>query len=687
MSVKLYKHNKETYENIKKAFLTENRVGIVQPTGTGKSFIFLKWIEDNKQDKFVILSPSVEIFTQLKGYAIESVASDLFINCEMITFQRLLYMSDEEIKSIYADKIIIDEFHRVGADLWSIKVEKLLNSNPKALVLGATATPVRYLDGGRNMSEELFDNRLARYMTLGEAVVKGILPTPIYVPVWYEQDTRVEKLQKDIDSISDETKRKELNEKLKVLRERLIYSYGAADIFKKNMPTNHGKYIVFCSDNEHLQEMKSKMSLWLNGFVNKINFYTSVSQFADRDEQLSKFKEDNSNDAIKLLFTIDRLNEGVHIKGIDGVIMLRPTISPIIYLQQMGRALASGNKRPIIFDLVNNFQNVQIFADGSEGVNIFVNEFSEAFEEYMLESADTTIYKVFERVIEFNNLFYSLENLLYVDNERKWQQTYEIVKDYIIEHKEEPAATTVYKNVHIGSWLRYQNRSYTRGTLLMHRENLLRQAGITLGQRNELIWNNYYTLLQDYIKEHSDMPGDRVVYNGYKIGKWLANQKRKYNENNLSEERLEMLQSAGVIFDNILDKRWLETFNIVAEYVKETGVEPKNNTEYKGVKIGLWLRRQQNIYKTGRLQDYRQKKLESLGIKMSSKNDKLWENNYAVLVEYISTSGKIPVISTVYKDTNIGTWLRYQKDSMRKGTLPAERRKKLEELRVDLFGK
>ena len=49
------------------------------------------------------------------------------------------------------------------------------------------------------------------------------------------------------------------------------------------------------------------------------------------------------------------LNEGLHVNDIDGVIMLRPTISPIIYLQQLGRALSVGhNEHPLIFDIVNN---------------------------------------------------------------------------------------------------------------------------------------------------------------------------------------------------------------------------------------------------------------------------------------------------------------------------------------------
>jgi len=53
------------------------------------------------------------------------------------------------------------------------------------------------------------------------------------------------------------------------------------------------------------------------------------------------------------------LNEGIHVDGVDGVILLRPTISPIIYKQQIGRALATDAEgSPLIFDLVNNFDSL-----------------------------------------------------------------------------------------------------------------------------------------------------------------------------------------------------------------------------------------------------------------------------------------------------------------------------------------
>ena len=84
----------------------------------------------------------------------------------------------------------------------------------------------------------------------------------------------------------------------------------------------------------------------------------SYSDDPGTDKAFADFKADES-DRLKLLFCIDMLNEGVHVEGISGVILFRPTISPIIYKQQIGRALTAGeNSTPLILDVVNNFEGL-----------------------------------------------------------------------------------------------------------------------------------------------------------------------------------------------------------------------------------------------------------------------------------------------------------------------------------------
>ena len=81
-----------------------------------------------------------------------------------------------EIDALHPAYIIMDEFHRAGAEHWGEKVQKLLALCPDAKLRGLTATNVRYLDNNRDMAGELFDGRIASEMTLSEAIVQGILP-------------------------------------------------------------------------------------------------------------------------------------------------------------------------------------------------------------------------------------------------------------------------------------------------------------------------------------------------------------------------------------------------------------------------------------------------------------------------------------------------------------------------------
>ena len=102
-----------------------------------------------------------------------------------------------------------------------------------------------------------------------------------------------------------------------------------------------------------MDEMKEQTSTWFRRVDGEPRIYTAFYNDTATDREFREFKKDNSAH-LKLLFCIDMLNEGVHVDDVDGVILLRPTVSPIIYLQQIGRALSAGSRKtPVIFDLVN----------------------------------------------------------------------------------------------------------------------------------------------------------------------------------------------------------------------------------------------------------------------------------------------------------------------------------------------
>ncbi|MBR1422960.1 MAG: hypothetical protein IJ571_05920 [Ruminococcus sp.] len=107
-------HNKPTYANIAEQFKTNDRVAVVQPTGTGKSYLILQLIADNRGAGFAVCSPSVYIFSQLESIA-EKNDIDLG-NVTFFTYSRLSQMTSPELSGHEFDYIVLDEFHLRLAD-------------------------------------------------------------------------------------------------------------------------------------------------------------------------------------------------------------------------------------------------------------------------------------------------------------------------------------------------------------------------------------------------------------------------------------------------------------------------------------------------------------------------------------------------------------------------------------------
>lgn len=284
VALRLFEHNEKAYRAAVRMMEQYGKAAIVHPTGTGKSYIAFKLIEDNPEKVVIWLSPSKYIFkTQLESLKRNDPDFPL-ANIHFYTYAKLMCCTQAQLDEIAAQKpayIIFDEFHRAGAGCWGESTVALLKLCPDAKFLGLTATNIRYLDNNRDIAEELFDSRVASNMTLGEAVVMGILPAPKYVTMVYQYQKALAKYQARVDNLR---------------------TPGIQDVNQK-----------------YLDALRR-----------------ALEQADGLDKVFADFKTD-TGDRLKLLFCIDMLNEGVHVEGISGVILFRPTISPIIYKQQIAR--------------------------------------------------------------------------------------------------------------------------------------------------------------------------------------------------------------------------------------------------------------------------------------------------------------------------------------------------------------
>ena len=361
MALRLFEHNEKAYHAAVRMMEQYGKAAIVHLTGTGKSYVAFKLIEDNPEKVVIWLSPSEYIFkTQLESLKRNDPDFPL-ANVHFYTYAKLMCCTQAQLDEIAAQKpayIILDEFHRAGAECWGKSTVALLKLCPDAKLLGLTATNIRYLDNNRDMAEELFDGRVASDMTLGEAVVRGILPAPKYVTTVYQCQKALAKYQARVDNLRAPGIQ-DVNQKyLDALRRALEQADGLDRVFAHHITNKSGKYIVFCANKEHMDEMVSHVPEWFAGVNPDVAVYEAYSDDPNTDKAFADFKTDTSN-RLKLLFCIDMLNEGVHVEGISGVILFRPTISPIIYKQQIGRTLTAGdNTTPLILDVVNNFEGL-----------------------------------------------------------------------------------------------------------------------------------------------------------------------------------------------------------------------------------------------------------------------------------------------------------------------------------------
>lgn len=251
------------------------------------------------------------------------------------------------------DYIIIDECHHATAETY----QKILHYFEPQFLLGITATPER-MDGGDVFS--LFDQNIPYELRLRDAIMHGLVVPFKYYGI---RDELIEyglaetKGHHFIEQFSDEA------------HCEFIYQ----SIEKHRLPGQKLKALAFCRDISHAIRMSQAMEEYYPGGT---QFLTGKNSTGERIRAYNDLQSDSSD--LQILFTVDILNEGVDIPGVNMVLFLRPTDSQTIFIQQLGRGLRNyeGKKYVTVLDFIGNDykRSVQIaFALGSLSEN-FVME-------------------------------------------------------------------------------------------------------------------------------------------------------------------------------------------------------------------------------------------------------------------------------------------------------------------------
>lgn len=341
--IELLEHNKETYKKLCEVLSENNKCALVQATGTGKSYIAGKYIEEH-EGKALILVPTNAI-----SDAWDELLEGMEEKFDIATYQAF---AKEPGNYFDYDLVIADEMHHLGSDVWGKKFVDAYLQNESHKIIGLTATEIRYLDNSRDMAEEIFENIRVDGCDLPTAINTGVLPTFKYVSALYCDERDFDEWKEKAGKIKDAKVQEELKGKLDVCIKNMVSVKQAVN---ENLTDDYKKIIVFLNN---VESKETALEMFRDVFP-KANFYDVdySKRRSSNNEQISRFKADGNR---AVLFAVDMLNEGIHIKGTDCVIMFRKTRSPQIYLQQLGRGLSSGtDKMPVIFDFVSNTENVR----------------------------------------------------------------------------------------------------------------------------------------------------------------------------------------------------------------------------------------------------------------------------------------------------------------------------------------
>lgn len=243
------------------------------------------------------------------------------------------------------DCIILDEAHHSSANTY----QKVMQYFRPRLFLGMTATPDKRTDNDANDNiYEIFHHQIAYEIRLQQAMEEDMLCPFHYFGITdlsVVQDTKAKNI------LEEEFNKLICDERVKhIIEQSEYYGYSGDRV----------KGLIFCSRKQECKELSKKF--------NDLGYRTVALSGEDSEEvrqnaferlAMEESEQTDNTKPLDYIFSVDILNEGVDIVEVNQVIMLRPTQSPIVFIQQLGRGLrkANGKEYVVILDFIGNYNN------------------------------------------------------------------------------------------------------------------------------------------------------------------------------------------------------------------------------------------------------------------------------------------------------------------------------------------
>lgn len=324
----------------------EDRALLISATGTGKTYASAFGVKELNPRKVLFLVHREQIakqarksyqriFGNTKTYGLLSGNHKDF-DCDIL-FATMQTMAKEDIQKQFAtdtfDVIVIDEAHRIGANSY----QKILDYFTPRFWLGMTASPERTDDFDVYAA---FHHNIAYEIRLQQALEEDLL-----CPFHYFGITDLYINEQEDTSLQDFNRLASEQRVDYIMEQAHYYGYSGDRV----------KGLIFCSSLKEAQLISNKL--------NERGYRTlplgGGNTQEERERAVERLVSDSKEDALDYILTVDIFNEGVDIPEINQVILLRPTESPIVFVQQLGRGLRKNKDKEyvIILDFIGNYKN------------------------------------------------------------------------------------------------------------------------------------------------------------------------------------------------------------------------------------------------------------------------------------------------------------------------------------------
>nr|WP_307775715.1 DUF3427 domain-containing protein [uncultured Cetobacterium sp.] len=348
-------------ENLKKLREVKNKALIISATGTGKTYLSAFDIKNVNPNRILFIAHRKTILEKAK-FTFENIIKNKKMGIyekDKLNFDYLFAMiqtlsKDEHLQNFpkdYFDYIVIDEVHHSGAKSY----QKLLNYFTPKFLLGMTATPER---SDSFDIYQLFDHNIAYEIRLHDALKEKLL-----CPFHYFGISDILINGKNID---EKTAIKDL-----VIDQRVEHILEKSKFYGYSGEKLHG--LIFVSKVDEAKELSKK-------FIEK-GIKCIALTGDDSDETRERAIEKLERGIIEYILTVDIFNEGVDIPCVNQVILLRPTESSIVYIQQLGRGLRKSKNKEfvVVLDFIGNYEKNFLIPTAISQNNSFDKDFMKRF--------------------------------------------------------------------------------------------------------------------------------------------------------------------------------------------------------------------------------------------------------------------------------------------------------------------